>query len=338
MKPKEIKYRHWLQYNCYFTLEHFLGYKLFSKWFGKKKNQLFKKIKEEQKSLNVAKAMPIPEMAASNLFKKDKTVNSDLNGPVLFRGAASKWQATQKWDLEFFEEHYGEKEIVINDLVGTIDPDNPQEFRKISLKQYIGLLKDGSLEYLKFSPLVQNETALQNDLDLKWLKRFEKLGSFGKTFYLFIGGKGSITPIHNEFPSVVYVQITGRKKWTMYLPEDRIYLDPRTERRIYFYTNANPKLSENKNYPLFPYARKFEATLEPGDVLWFPPFAWHHVENLEESIGVSYKFVNIGMGLKSSKILTMLFFMATKPNLFLAFIASRFKKNDYTLTKSEKEL
>lgn len=338
MKTNKIKNRYWLQYNCYFILEHFLGFKLFNKWFGRRKNNLFNRIDKDHNGLNNSEIYPITELDSSKIIDKNEVINKTLEGPVLFRGAASNWKATQNWDLDFFEKHYGNREIVINDLVGIIDPNNPQKFRKISLKKYISLLKNGSLEYLKFSPLVQDEITLQNDLDLKWMKRFEKFGSFGRTFYLFIGGKGSITPIHNEFPSVVYVQIKGRKKWTMYLPKDRIYLDPRTERRIYFYTNANPNSNDIKNYPLLPYARKFEAILEPGDVLWFPPFAWHHVENLEESIGVSYKFVNIGMGLKSSKLLTMLIFMATKPNLFFTFIASRFKKSDYALSKSEKDL
>lgn len=338
MKPKELKYSHWLKYNVYFVLEHFLGYKRIKDWFGNNTNQLFKQIDSDIATKRKLEAVAMPELDASVITNNIKKFRAISRGPVLFRGGAKDWAATQKWSLDFFEEAYGDRQILMNDLVGTIDPNNPQEFRWIALKEYIGMLRDGSLEYLKFSPLVQNEKSLQEDLDLKWLRAFESFGSFGKMFYLFIGGKGSITPIHNEFPSVVYIQISGHKKWTIYMPEDRIYLDPRTERRIYFYTNADPLKKENPEYPLFKYARKYEATLGPGDVLWFPPFAWHHVENYDESIGVSYKFANFSSGLRASKMMTILFLMATKPNLLLAFVASRFKKDDYTLTKSEKDL
>jgi hypothetical protein len=338
MKPKELKYSHWIKYNCLFVFEHFLGYKLFKKWFGSTSNKLFQEIDKSIVGKLNPVTEPIPEMDADMVNSDYKFFKKSLKEPILFRGGAKDWEATKKWNLDYFETEYGDRQILMNDLVGTIDPNNPQEFRWISLKEYIGMLRSGSLEYLKFSPLVQNEKTLQQDLNLNWLRKFESFGSFGKTFYLFIGGKGTITPIHNEFPSVVYVQISGHKKWTVLLPEDRVFMDPRTERRIYFYTNADPKKSENPNYPLFKYARKFEATLGPGDVLWFPPFAWHHVENYDESIGVSYKFANFSSGLKASKMMTILFLMATKPNLLLAFVASRFKKDDYTLTKSEKEL
>ena len=334
MKPTELKRLDWIKYNTYFVFEHFLGYKTFQKFFGKASKELYFKI-EQSISRTEPKAMEPPSVTGEEIYKNIKNYKKLLKGPVLFKGAAKNWESCKNWDLEYFEKNYGEKEIILNDLIGTVDPNNPQTFQKVSLKEYIGLLKDGSLKYLKFSSLVQDEEVLQKQLDQEWLHNFDKPGSFGKVYYMFIGGNGTITPMHNEFPSVVYAQISGRKKWIIYMPEDRVFLDPRTERRTYFYTNADPKKVADENYPLFKYAKRYEFILEPGDVLWFPPFAWHYVENLSESIGVAYKFANIGLSLKSSKVLTTLFFMATKPNLFVKFFASRLFKKDYVVSKSQ---
>ena len=333
MKPEEISYWQWIRYNIYFVVEHFLGYASQQKVFKNQISDLGKTI-QENIDLSKNKELEVPHLpleAASQLKKYKKL----LKGPIVFRNAAKEWTACKKWDLEFFDKNYGDKEVLLNDLVGTIDPENPQTFQTLSLSEYIKLMKSGSLKYLKFSSLVQKEKALQEDLDLTWLHKFDRPLSFGKMFYMFVGGKGTVTPLHNEFPSVVYTQISGRKKWIMYMPENRIFLDPRTERKTYFYTHANPLKPEDTNYPLLKYSKKFEFILEPGDVLYFPPFMWHYVENLSESIGVSYKYANFMAGFKSSRILTILFLMATKPNLFVKFFLSRFRKEDYVLSRSE---
>src|SRR6185295_2698659 len=103
-----------------------------------------------------------------------------------------------------FEKNFGDLNVHILDTVGAVDPKNPQKYENISLKDYISQLRSGSLKYLKFSNIVQEKMKLQEDMDLNWLKKFESPASFGRRFYSFIGGAGTMTPLHNEFPAVVY--------------------------------------------------------------------------------------------------------------------------------------
>lgn len=336
MKPKAVVTGQWWRYNSLFLLEHFFGRKFGGRFLGRRRNRLNQAILRSLEGFPRPEPQPVAEAPANLVWGDLRELRSRLHAPLVFRGAAADWPCTKKWGLDFFESEYGDYEVVLNDLVGTIDPNNPQTFRTISMREYIGMMRSGTLQYLKFSNLVQKERKLQEDMDLNWLYRFNKPMATGKTFYMFAGGPGTVTPLHNEFPNVVYVQVSGRKRWVLYLPEDRIFFDPRTDRRIYYYSEADPFKEDPERFPLLKYARRYEVILEPGDILWFPAFAWHYVENLSVSIGVAYKYAHLGSAWRSSGMLTSLFFLATRPNPIIAFIASRLKKDDYTLSKSEK--
>src|SRR5690554_3523068 len=122
--------------------------------------------------------------------------------------------------------------------------------------------------------------------------------------------------MHNEPPCNVYVQISGKKRWIIYHPDDFPFLNTHAERRPYFHSGANPNDLDDKGYPYLKYAKKIEVVLEAGDILYVPPFYWHYVENMTDSISVAYKFSNIPIAMKVSKFFTALIFMATKPSVF----------------------
>ena len=94
----------------------------------------------------------------------------------------------------------------------------------------------------------------------------------------------------------------------IYAPSDRPYLDLRTTCTFYFHSDCDPYDLDDPKFPLLKHAWKYEITLEPGDVLWVPPFMWHQVENPTESIGIAYRF------------------MATRPNIFLHFLVTMWKR------------
>lgn len=319
-------------YNLHFILEHFLGYKNFTRFCGFSNQKLNVKI---EKLLSDKIDSYVPHKP---LFRESNKAEKSSDAVILLRGLAAEWPATKKWSLPFFAENYGDREIILSDLKGTIDPQNPQSFERLRMNAYVKQIDEGTLKYLKLSNLVQQEKSLQNDLDLISLTQFLLPGSFGETFYMFIGGKGTITPLHNEISNNIYVQISGQKKWILYPPTDNLLLNPRTERRQYCFSNLNPYNIHDPQYPLQKYARKIEIVLNPGDVLRIPPFYWHYIENMSNSISVSYKFINLPSAYHSSSLFLALFFLSTKPWLLKSFFINRFQKDDYLLTKEDKRL
>lgn len=333
MRPSGISRYEWLKYNYYFALEHVLGYPLYKKLVKQKTDKLYSQLAENVKDLDRGKVLPIKEVDKSVLMGSYKSYKHLLKQPLVIRGGANDWGCMNKWNFDFFSKEYGDEEIIINDLVGVVDPNDPQAFEKIKLRNFIEQIKNGSLKYLKFSNLVRQNVELHPDLNMDLMKKFDAPGSFGRMLYFFMGGAGSITPMHNEYPSVVHAQIQGTKKWTLYSQEERMFLDPRTERRTYFFSAADPLNVNDKNFPLLKYANKYEVICEPGDILYFPPYTWHYVHNITDSISISYKFGSLQSSFQSSKALTMLFLTATRPTILYNFIISRVKKDDYVPSK-----
>ena len=314
-----------------FITEHFLGRKLFVKLFGRREKKLLHSIDKYVGSHQTDQTFKIIEYQKGE-WSKNK-FHPDF--PVVFRGAASDWNCTKKWSLDFFAEQYGDVEVTLFNNEGLRAYNCSQDFDTILLKDYIDQLRQGSKKYLKFSTLVQNKPELQNDINTKWLGKFHQKGSFSKIFYMFMGAKGTITPIHNGVQPTVFVQITGQKKWLFYSTGDRLFLGVRPTRTNYFYSDANPYKSVDDQFPLLEHAKRHEVILEPGDVMCFPALVWHQVENMTDSIGAAYKFVHLPSAYRSSKMMTLLFFLATKPFLLHSFFSGRYSKKDPVFTKKK---
>jgi hypothetical protein len=323
MKPQNVTSADWLEYNALFALEHFLGHPLFQRLFGRTEKTLWASVDRHASSRSAGEPFKIIEhqgVSEEPLYHPFQ--------PEVFRGAARDWACTKKWTFEFFAQEYGDKEVVITNNVGLVG-NGQKTYETIKLRDYITQLKAGSLKYLKFSQMIHESSALQDDFNTGWLLKFHRSQEFKKLFFLFMGGKGTVTPIHTALPPTVFVQISGIKKWHFYPTNDRLFLGVRPDRRSYYYTHANPSGETDPNFPLLKHASRQELILYPGDVVWFPALCWHQVENVTDSIGVAYKFFHIPSSMRSSKMLTFLFFLATKPSLFHSAVMARITKKEY---------
>lgn len=332
MRPKNIIRKEWLKYNLLFVAEHFLGYPRFKAMLGKRQKRLFYKIENRLGPSSHIGFNPVQEVDP-NMSREEflETCYRPIL-PRLFKGAAKDWDAIKHWNLDFFEKHYGEVQITINDNEGLSD----EEFEQILFKTYIRQLRSGSRKYLRFSDVVNHNEELKEHIDRKWLDRFQLPFSWGEDMKMFMGAAGTKTNLHVGFSDFLFVQVSGVKKWTLYPPNNRIFLDPRTERTFHYYSRADPKETDNPDFPLLKYAEKFEVTLQPGDVLWVPSFTWHYVENDTETIGVRCGRSSLVSAFRSSNILASLIFLATRPNIFSYALTTRTEKKSLVFAKSYK--
>lgn len=326
MRPANVTSGSWIKYNILFFIEHFLGQKIYNKIFGGIEKKLYEKIDAE-----VTSKGRLPELKAIDLKEGEYTDPfTDPYLPIIFRGAAKNWNATKNWDFDFFAKNYGDIEVTLINNAGLVK-DSEQNNNVVTFKEYIDLLKQGRKEYLKFSRVLEDKSELISDMDHKWLRKFRTKNARNDLFYFFMGGKGTITPLHDGFAHTVFIQLKGSKKWTFYKTSDRLFVGSRPRRYNYFYSDVD--LGDEKNI-LAKHAQPFEVIINEGDVLFFPSLIWHQVENVTDSIGVAYKFADLQGGWKSSKMLTLCMLLATKPPIFYSLIPAL--GDTYNYKKKEK--
>lgn len=332
MKPNKLKNKYWIRYNSLFFIEHIIGKQTFKSFFGEYQKNLNNRLIEELKSSEEIEDFEIKEIEGAVFPDNIK----DLNVPVVFRNAAENWNCNKKWNFDFFSEKFGDEDVILMNNSGLVK-DSDQNYDVVKFKEYISQLKKGSKKYLKFSRIVEEKSDLINDIDLEWLKKFKTKFSANELIYFFMGGKGTITPIHNGLSTTIFIQIQGSKKWTFYPVNNRVFLDVKPERLNYFYSKADPDNLNDPDFPLLKFATPKTVTLNEGDILYFPSFVWHQVENLDDTIGVAYKFGSLFSAFSASKMLTACFLLATKPWIFETFLPWKPDSNQYVRSKENKK-
>jgi hypothetical protein len=102
---------------------------------------------------------------------------------------------------------------------------------------------------------------------------------------IFVGREGTGSPFHHAAVYNMFYQIDGKKQWWFIDPYDSFLCYP-----MAFLGRAAgalqclwPNQYNKEAYPLFPYCPVYTAVLEPGDVLFNPPYWWHSIKNLSET-------------------------------------------------------
>ena len=327
MKPEGITQKQWIKYNFYMTLEHFIGIKNSEKYIRPYKNKLYAEILKNPGLEDRGKTYTEKDITCTN-FDFINSKDSLMQGPLLFKGVAKSWPCITKWNKDFFRNNYADYNISLVGNVGLADHENQNKHKVASMGEFINTLGKEKHNYLRFSRIIDERPELRNDVDVPFLEKFRSKFARGGYLYLFMGEAGSKTDMHTAIIQTLFIQIKGEKKWVIYAPNERIFIDGIAERRPYYYSHANPNNLNDPNYPLLKHAIRYEVTLNEGDVLWFPSFYWHYVENLSENIGVTYKFTEFGEAFKISRVMTGLFFLATRPTLLESFYYNTFKKRD----------
>jgi hypothetical protein len=329
MRPIAVTHSQWFKANLYYFAEYFLGLKYSEKFLRPLKVNLYNEVLQNKDFLERGKFLDIKNIEFSSVEEFKATGRNLLDSPLIFRGVAKDWECNKKWNKDFFREHFASTEVSIIDNPGLVDPTKENKFKMTTFDEYFKDSEKDKSKYLRFSRVLDQNPVLLKDINLSWLRKFKGKSSLHEVTYLFIGEGGSRTPLHAGLPHTLFIQIKGRKKWTILAPNERFCFDPVADRTLYFYSNANINNDNDPKYPLVPYARRWEFVLEEGDVMWMPGLFWHDVENLTPSIGVAYKYQNLPEQFKISKAMFILPFMSTKPFIFTSFFYTKIKKKDY---------
>lgn len=244
--------------------------------------------------------------------------------PVVLEGAAASWAAITKWTPAYLESICGDDEIAVLDGVHwRVNRDEGAEVvstaeNRIRLRE---LLQPGTRDagwYGAFLEVLDSHADLRADLDLSFVRRYghtRRLIPWQQRLLakMYIGGPGTATSLHCAGVSNLYVQISGRKKWVLIPARFTPYMYLAFSKGLNWQSRVDFRNPDYESCPLYRYVDRYETVLEPGDVLWNPPFVWHGVANLTETIAVSLWWFNVTRAFRNSFMLSALSLCA-QPN------------------------
>jgi len=116
-----------------------------------------------------------------------------------------------------------------------------------------------------------------------------------KSQFMWISSQGAQTHTHFDQDDNMFIQLIGKKKFTF-------WLSPQTS-RMHTYPKIHPLWHKSQidfeastdlpEYDDFKNAQAVEVVVGPGDLLYVPPYTWHHVQTLEPSLSLttlSYRY------------------------------------------------
>lgn len=325
----KISWKRRTQYNYYQFADHFLGRNLSFKLHKRARRRFYAKLLEELKASGPGKLHPIdrrPDLSVEEF--KEQYVKKGI--PVVLEGAAAEWACVKNWSLQYFKDLHGDDKIIFVDQ-HKLDLSH----NELTLGDVIDGIRDGMSRYYRFYPLLERHPEHLQEFDYKWLMAHRHKRSMMESFQVFIGGDGSYTPLHNASPSNLFTQVVGEKKWVLYPNHYVSVIDPDPVRNIY--RNAPPRIGPDAFNPfepeyahatqLYQYIDGYQVHLKPGDILYNPPYYWHTVKNIGDSIGVGYRWLNLGHNLSHEPLYAFLDLCVTKPSFWKTMKLSRIDVN-----------
>jgi len=104
---------------------------------------------------------------------------------------------------------------------------------------------------------------------------------------LAYGKGGTTTRLQRVMTNHLHVQVQGEQRWVVVRPSYDPVLNPTPSSIPGSATSdLDPFAPDRREFGMFWYVDRYEVTLDPGDVLFNPPFHWHSVTNARESAGI----------------------------------------------------
>ena len=223
--------------------------------------------------------------------------------PVLISGKTTGWPALDKWSPEYFGKRAADLPIVIKEYgrEGNI------KAAKWRMSDYVSfLIEHGAnvevdaetVPYCHDIPIFGMIPGLFEDatpFPLDYLSPWYR-DRWWRYVQFFMGPANSVTPLHFDtlLTHNLFVQVVGRKRFTIVAPEDAKHCG----RRGWRWFDVNPEQPDLKRFPEYKNARPVEVLVSPGDMLYLPPHTLHHVRSLDVSISFNIDFHTTSSALK----------------------------------------
>jgi hypothetical protein len=214
-----------------------------------------------------------------------------VNRAVVLTGLTEDWPAVRLWGPEYFRSRFGDERV---EITHRRDADRCYERNfgghrtTVRFADYVTMVERGAgndqylvarnhvLELPGFAELKNDFRCFDGILD--------PLTAEVPYVRLWFGPAGTLTPLHCDDRSVLFVQVTGRKQVKMIAPYflGSLYNDDRC------YSPVELDSVDLDRFPAMRDVPVVETVLEPGECLFIPLGWWHWVRSLEISTSLTF--------------------------------------------------
>jgi hypothetical protein len=219
------------------------------------------------------------------------------NRPVVLKGLLEGSKALKKWSPEFFAKNFGPTLIQVTANRNS-DPDYERNFRQsvqtMTMAEFVTRLSR-EVESNDFYLVARNFffenpafKTLRSDLEPP-SEIIDLTDKSPGSIKLWFGPKGTVTPLHHDEHSILFVQVYGKKHFKL-IPSFDL---PHVYRSNNYYSSVDPENVDIERQAKFLSASVVDVIVEPGDVLFIPVGWWHWVKALDISISATFCSFNV---------------------------------------------
>jgi hypothetical protein len=229
--------------------------------------------------------VPVLDKPDAETFYRD---HYRAHRPALVRGLIDHWLARSRWSLAHFAKTLGDRPVRVQwdreadkDYEGNADAHGAfRPFSEIAARlagdpsnDFYVTANNADANRATFAPLYAEIDEIPGIL---------RPGG-ARNGFIWIGPKGTVTPWHHDLTNNLLLQLVGRKRVRMVASHDAPLM--RNHRHCFSSWKTDELLPgpAGEDRPAV-----LECEIGPGDALFLPVGWWHHVEGLDQHIGMSF--------------------------------------------------
>jgi hypothetical protein len=213
-----------------------------------------------------------------------------VNQPVIITGMMDNWPAMQKWNLDYFSTHFGEREVEVQfgrNADENFEMNSVAHRRTMRFGDYVDLVKGASTTN-DFYMTANNDSLNRAALSELWddiVQIPEYLSpQSDRSGFLWFGPAGTLTPFHHDLTNNFMAQVMGRKRLRI-MPACEV---ANVYNSHHCFTPVDGRNVDLAKFPDMEKAQIFDCTLAPGEMLFLPVGCWHMVEGLDVSVTIAF--------------------------------------------------
>ncbi|KAL3319702.1 Lysine-specific demethylase 8 [Cichlidogyrus casuarinus] len=209
--------------------------------------------------------------------------------PFILTQTINHWPAVSIWNLNYWKSVAGYRTVPIE--IGTSYTECDWSQKLLTINEFISrFIVEGEkpVGYLAQHQLFLQIPELEQDIDVPDYCFVKNVESKVDT-NIWFGPKDTVSPLHHDSEKHnLLCQVKGFKYVNLFTKSESPYLYAHEEKMLNNTSKIDLRSVDFNEFPELRNATSFEGIIQPGDVLYIPPFCWHFITALSCSFSVNF--------------------------------------------------